>query len=258
MRNLAILYKREMYSLFASPIALIITAVFLFLTGYFFFTITAYYNDQCITAAKGDPESLVNYNAADLVMRPLAFNSLVVILLLMPLITMRLYSEELKTGTIEFLLTSPVTYWEIVISKFLASLSLYVFMIALQGTHTFIIWYYSGMELGPVFTIYLGFLLIGMLFISFGNFTSSITSNQVIAAVLGFGFLLIFYVIGWLANMLSAGSAAELFRYMSIVEHFDTSVKGILSTRDVFYFLSFSFFALFLTKLSLESMKWRL
>lgn len=261
MRNTWSIFKKEMSLFFTSPIAYMIIAVYLILTGYFFYMgIVSFANYVNYMKTSGNPqamEQLSKINIADAVLRPLVYNASVVILLIMPLLTMRLYSEEFKTGTIELLLTSPVSHTSIVLGKFFASVGVFALMLALTFTYPAILYVYGNVETGPLFTSYFGLFLIGMAFAAVGNFTSTLSKNQVVSAVLGFGVLLLFWVIGW-ASYSAEGVLGEFLKSISIMEHFETFAKGVIDSKDMMYYLSFTFVGLFLTSLSLESTKWRL
>ncbi len=233
--------------------------VYLVLSGYFFYLgfirFANYVN--MIAAHPQYSQQLAQLSLAEHVLRPLSYNICIVVLLLIPMLTMRLYSEENKMGTLELLLTSPLSYFEIVFGKFFASLFVYVIMMLFSAIYLFIIISYGKIETGPVITSYLGLFLIGMAFLSIGNFTSTLTKNQVVAAVLGFGILLLFWILGWGAAN-TEGRMAGFLSALSITEHFDSFSKGVLTLKDIVYYLSFTFIGLFLTKASLESTKWRL
>lgn len=259
MRNIWSVFKKEIVSFFSSPIAYMLITVYLVLAGYFFYLGFVRFANY-VNAVAANPQyaqQLAQLSLADHVLRPLSYNICIVVLLLIPMLTMRLYSEENKMGTMELLLTSPVSYMEIVLGKFFASLFVYAVMMLFSAVYLGIIISYGKIEYGPVITSYLGLFLIGMSFLSIGNFTSTLTKNQVVAAVLGFGILLLFWVLGWAAAN-AEGRMAGFLTSLSITEHFDSFSKGVLAMKDVFYYLSFTFIGLFLTKTSLESTKWRL
>jgi ABC-2 type transport system permease protein len=259
MRNIWSIFKKEIISFFSSPIAYMLITVYLVLSGYFFYLgFVRFANYVNMIAANPQySQQLAQLNLAEHVLRPLSYNICIVVLLLIPMLTMRLYSEENKMGTMELLLTSPLGYFEIVFGKFFASLFVYAVMMLFSAVYLLIIISYGKIEMGPIITSYLGLFLIGMAFLSIGNFTSTLTKNQVVAAVLGFGILLLFWVLGWGAAN-AEGRMAGFLSALSITEHFDSFSKGVLTLKDIVYYLSFTFIGLFLTKASLESTKWRL
>jgi ABC-2 type transport system permease protein len=189
-------------------------------------------------------------------MRPLFSNISVILLLLMPLVTMRLFAEERRAGTIELLLTYPVRDGAVLAGKYLAALGLYAIMIGLTLLYPGIVVYFARLEWGPILTGYLGLLLMGATFIAVGVFASSLTENQIVAAITTFGALLIFWILGWSADY-AGGTAGKVLQFLSILEHNDSFSKGVLDTKDVLYYLNFTVLALFLTLRSLEARRWK-
>jgi ABC-2 type transport system permease protein len=195
-------------------------------------------------------------NVTDNVMRPLFSNVSVILLLLMPLVTMRLFAEERRSGTIELLLTYPVRDGAVLIGKYLAALALYALMLTLTLLYPGMLGYFARVEWGPLVTGYLGLLLMGSSFLAVGIFASSLTENQIVASITTFGVLLIFWVIGWSADY-AGGTWGKLLTHLSILEHYDSFAKGVLDTKDVIYYLDFTILALFLTLRSLEARRWK-
>jgi ABC-2 type transport system permease protein len=178
------------------------------------------------------------------------------VLFLMPAITMRTYSEEKRSGTIELLLTSPLTDFQIILGKFLGALSLWAVTLAVSLIHIGILFIYGNPEWKPIATAYLGLLLFGACFISVGLFISSLTKNQVVAFAATFGVFLFLWVINWIGSF-SGPTVNELTNYLSIVGHFDDFAKGVIDTTHLIYYLSFITFGLFLTAKSVDSERWR-
>ncbi|MEA2064261.1 MAG: ABC transporter permease subunit, partial [Gemmatimonadota bacterium] len=172
------------------------------------------------------------------------------LLFMMPLITMKPYSEERKTGTIELLLTYPLSDLEIMLGKFFACFTLLLVMMALTLVYPLFLVLYSQPELGTLASGYLGLILMAASFIALGLFISSLTENQIIAAVATFAILLLFWILRWVG-------ASELLAYLSVLEHFNNFSQGLIDTRDVVYYLSFTVLWLFMTLRVLESKKWR-
>jgi ABC-2 type transport system permease protein len=195
-------------------------------------------------------------NITDSVLRPLFSNVSVILLLLMPLVTMRLFAEERRSGTIELLLTYPVRDGAVLLGKFLAALALYIIMLVLTLVYPGLLFAFARPEWGPVVTGYLGLLLLGSAFIAAGLFASSLTENQIVAAMTTFGILLLFWVISWTADTVG-GTAGRILTHLSLIEHFDNFGKGVLDTRDIVYYLSFITVALFLTLRALEARRWK-
>jgi len=248
------IFKKELRLYFASPVAYVVLTIFLLIAGYFFYSIFAFFTLASMQSAM-NPQMGRDLNVTDGVMRPLFSNVSVILLLLMPIITMRLFSEERKTGTIELLLTYPVRDGAVLAGKYLAALTLYAVMLALTLLYPGLVAYFSRLELGPLATGYLGLLLMGAMFLAIGVLASSLTENQIVAAISTFGVLLIFWVIGWSAEN-AGGAFGRVLSHLSILEHFDSFAKGAIDTRDVIYYLDFTALALFLSLLSLQARRW--
>jgi ABC-2 type transport system permease protein len=249
------IFKKEMRLYFTSPLAYVVIAVFLVLAGYFFFAIFDFFARASLQVAM-NPQMGRELNATDNVLRPLFSNVSVILLLLMPLLTMRLFAEERRSGTIELLLTYPVRDGAVLMGKFAAALALYAVMLILTLLYPAMVAFFTRLEWGPVLTGYIGLLLLGAAFIAAGIFASSLTENQIIAAMTTFGILLLFWVIGWSAETVG-GAAGRVLSHLSLIEHFDNFGKGVLDTRDVIYYVSFIAFALFLSLRSLEARRWK-
>jgi ABC-2 type transport system permease protein len=255
MKNFLAIYKKELRTYFKSPIAYVVLAIFLVLAGFFFYNNFAafnYYSMQAMQSRYGAP----NLNITEWVLRPLFGNISITLIFLVPLLTMRLFSEEKKSGTIEMLFTYPIRDSEAILGKYASSLTVFCLMIVLTGLYPLLMWMFGTVEGGPLLSGYLGLLFLGAAFLSVGVFASSLTENQIVAAVITFGTLLFFWIIGW-SSIFAGSKIADLLNYLSIIEHFDSFSKGIIDTKDIVYYLSFSFFALFLTVRTLESKKWR-
>jgi ABC-2 type transport system permease protein len=249
------IFKKEMRLYFTSPVAWVVLTMFLLIAGYFFYSIFAFFTQASIQSAM-NPQMGRDLNVTDSVMRPLFSNISVILLLLMPLVTMRLFAEERRAGTIELLLTYPVRDGAVLAGKYLAALGLYAIMIGLTLLYPAIVVYFARLEWGPVFTGYLGLLLMGATFIAVGVFASSLTENQIVAAITTFGALLIFWILGWSADY-AGGTAGRVLQFLSILEHNDSFSKGVVDTKDVLYYLNFTVLALFLTLRSLEARRWK-
>jgi ABC-2 type transport system permease protein len=190
------------------------------------------------------------------VLRPLFQNMSVIMLLMMPILTMRLFSEEKKSGTIELLLTYPVRDGEVLLGKYLAALAVFAAMLALTLAYPLIMAWVTPLEAGPLATGYLGLLLQGAAFIAIGILISSLTENQIVAGSATFGALLGFWLIGWGADA-AGGWVRTVLQYLSIIEHMDGFGKGVIDTKDVVYYLTVTAFALFLTLRALDAKRWK-
>jgi ABC-2 type transport system permease protein len=169
---------------------------------------------------------------------------------------MRTYSEEKRSGTIELLLTSPVSDLEIILGKFLGALALYALMIGIMLIHFGLLFMYGKPELKPLLTAYLGMLLFGSGFISIGLFISSLTKNQIVAGAATFAVFLLLWVIDWLGPALGP-STEDVLKYLSMTGHLDDFIKGVIDTKHVVYYLSIIVFGLFLTARSVDTERWR-
>ena len=249
------IFKKEMRLYFTSPVAYVVVTIFLLIAGYFFYSIFAFFTLASMQSAM-NPAMARDLNVTDSVMRPLFSNVSVILLLLLPLLTMRLFAEERRSGTIELLLTFPVRDGAVLIGKYLAAFALYAIMLGLTVLYPGIVAYFARLETGPVFTGYLGLLLMGAAFIAVGIFTSSLTENQIVAAITTFGTLLIFWILGWSADY-AGGAVGRVLQHLSILEHNESFAKGVLDTKDIIYYLNFTILALFLALRSLEARRWK-
>ena len=254
MRNVLAIAHKELRSYFASPIAYIVIGFFALLYGFFFIAIMRYFVGQSMQAGLMGGAQSMNVNQQ--LIRPLLQNVTVVILFLMPMITMRTYSEEKRSGTIELLLTSPVTDFEIVMGKFLGAMTLYCAMLAVTLIHLAVLFLYGRPEWKPILTSYLGLVLFGGCFISVGLFISSLSKNQIVAGAVTFSVFLLLWVITWIGSF-AGPTGDKLATYLSIVDHFDDFTKGVIDTTHLIYYLSFITFGLFLTAKSVDTERWR-
>lgn len=249
------IFKKEMRLYFTSPVAYVILAIFLIIAGYFFYSIFAFFTMASMQAAM-NPQMARELTVTDSVMRPLFSNVSVILLLLIPLVTMRLFAEERRSGTIELLLTYPVRDGAVLVGKYLAALAMYALMLVFTLLYPALLFYFARVEWGPLVTGYLGLLLMGATFLSVGIFASSLTENQIVASLITFGTLLIFWVIGWSAESVG-GVWGRVLSDLSILEHYDTFSKGVLDTKDIVFYVNFTLLGLFLTLRSLEARRWK-
>jgi ABC-2 type transport system permease protein len=257
VRNILAIAGKDLRSHFTSPIAYVILTGYLLLAGWFFFNLLANFN-QMLTAymTARAPEMLETLNLNEWVIAPLLHNLAVVLVILVPMLTMRSFAEEKKSGTYELLMTSPISVAEIVVGKFAGGFVFLLLMVALTGLYPLILLWFGDPEVGVIVSGLVGLFLLGSSFVAIGLFTSSLTDNQIIAAVSCLVALLLLYIIAWPAQ--SAGDTLGPFlRYLSLTEHFNELVRGVIDTRDVMYFLSVIALALFLTLRSVESLRWR-
>ncbi len=253
MSNALAIAQKELKSYFASPIAYIVIGVFAFLYGYFYVVMLNYFV-QASMQSFGTPGQPMNVN--EQMLRVVFQNVAVVILFLMPIITMRTYAEEKRSGTIELLLTAPVTDWQIIIGKFLGAMGLYAAMLAVTVVHIVVLFWFGDPEWKPIVTSYLGLFLMGGCFISVGLLISSFTKNQIVAGAVTFAVFLFLWIIGWIGGF-SSPAVNSIVTYISIIDHFEDFSKGVIDTSHLVYYLSFIGFGLFLTARSVDSERWR-
>lgn len=255
MKNIWVVTKKELRAYFTSPIAYVVITVFLVLVGFFFYSMIWWFNNQSMQMAQNQ-SYYQQLNINQMVFNPLFHNISIILLLMLPLLTMRLFSEEKKIGTEELLYTSPISVNQIILGKFLASLIVLLAMLALTGLLSLFTFIYGNPEVVPILAGYLGLFLMGAAFIAIGIFFSSLTENQIVSAILTFGALLLFWIINW-ASYSAAGIWKDVLNYVSFFQHFDNMTQGILDTTDLVYYLSFAFFGLFLTHSVIQSKRWR-
>lgn len=254
MRNILAIAQKELKSYFASPIAYVVIGLFALLYGYFFAVMLNYFIRAGLTANPMMGPQTLNINQD--MLRPVLQNVTILLLFVLPAITMRTYSEERRSGTIELLLTSPLTDLEIILGKFFGALGLYSVMIGVTLVHTALLFWLGTPEWKPVLTAYLGLLLLGGSFISIGLFISTLTTNQIVAYITTFAVFLMLWVISWIGSF-SSGVFTDVTAYLSIIEHFDDFTKGVIDTSHVIYYLSLITFGIFLTAKSVDTERWR-
>lgn len=235
MRNAWCVCKRELRTYFSSPLAYALLAVFALLNGYFFSLM-----------ALGGPY-------AD--MRTVFANMAVISLFVVPAFTMRLWPDERRQGTDELLLTAPARVGEIVVGKYLAALLLLAAMLLSTGLYPAILERYGNLEWTPVLTGYLGMFLLGAGFVAMGLFAATLTDSAVVASLAGFGLLLLSWVIGWLGDSLR-GTAAEVLRRLSMIEHLLDFQRGVLDLTHVTFYLSVAAAFVFLAVRMVERRRW--
>jgi ABC-2 type transport system permease protein len=229
--NTFVIARRELSAFFASPIAYMVGSVSLFIAGLTFF----------FTVALRSVASLSQ-----------VFHIISIILLfVIPILTMRLLSEETRSGTLELLLTSPVRDWEVVVGKFLAAFFFFMVMLIPTLSYLLLLTYYGHPDIPVTFSGYLGTVLLGAMLISLGVLTSAISTNHIVAAGLGVLLSLFFWVVGGVGAAID-GTPGYIFTYLSIQEHLTDFLLGLITTNNIVYFLSVTVGSLFIATRILE------
>ena len=261
MRNTIAVYIREIKSYFVSPIFYIIATVFMLVVGNTFkdnFISFAMRTMRLLRQATntGGEIQFININA-EVVPGMFAFMNFM-FLLIVPMLTMRLYAEEKKTGTMELLMTSPITTTQVMLGKFFSCLTIYFFLMCLTIAFVIIMMVQSNGKLdwGPVFSAYLGSLLLGSAIISIGMFFSSLTENQIISAAVTLTVVMVFWLLIRSAQYV-APPFNHLLRYLSLSEHIESFTYGFVGIKHIVYYISMTVFWLFLTGVNVESARWR-
>jgi ABC-2 type transport system permease protein len=254
VRNVWTIARRELYSYFVSPVAWVLLTIFAFLSGLFSYIIAASFVRFSLEGQMSGQGGPMNLN--EQVIAPLFSNIAVVGLFLIPLISMRLFAEEKRQGTIELLVTSPVHDLEIVLGKWLAAVLMYASLLVVLLLDFSFLFIYGSPDWKPVATGLLGILLQGACLLALGTFISTTTRNQIVAGAVGFALALVLWILNWTTSF-GNSDTVQVLNYLSIVSHMDSFSRGVIDTKDLIYYLSMIFLGLFLTTRSLESLRWR-
>ena len=235
----------------------LLAVFFLGVTGYFFWSGLSYFSLVSFQAASNPSLEIRGLNLTEGVLSVFLANLSALLLLLIPILTMRSFSEEKKQGTLELLFTYPVSDLQIVLGKFFGLLSVFALLI-LPTVFYFLLAQIIGakFEISSLITGYLGLFLVSASFMALGIFTSSLTEHQAVSAGIGFVIILFFWIVGWVADW-SSPALAGIFRELSLVEHFRDFARGIIDTRDIAFFILFIVFFLFATLCALEVRTWK-
>ena len=252
--NILTICNKEMQSYFRSPIAYTVIALWALIGGFFFYFGLSFFVQRSMESAMTGQAFPMDIN--EWIVRPLLSNVNVVALFLIPMITMRLYAEEKRSGTMELLMTSPVRDIEIVLGKFIASVLMFGCVIGVSALDLAALFAYGKPDWKPIVVGYLGLLLQGSALIAVGTFISTTTRNQIIAGGATFAVCLLLWVLDWVSSY-QQEAWAKAVSYLSVVQHFEPFSKGVIDSKDLIFFISLTFFGLFLTSRSLESLRWR-
>ena len=256
MSPVGAIVRKELRSYFVSPIAYVVAGVFLVLLGLFLFLPVWAISNQSLQMLRAQG-NLPDLNLNQYVLRPAFSNMEVVMLFVLPILTMRLFAEEKKLKTIELLYTSPVTITEIVIGKFVAAFLIFTGMIVLTASGILALSRVADFQWPPIFTAYLGIILLGGVFLSIGLLSSALSENQIIAVVLSFGLLLILLLFDSIGQLLGDSPIGQVVTYLSPHGHFERMVRGLIDSKDLIFFAAATVFGLFLTHRVIESQRWR-
>jgi ABC-2 type transport system permease protein len=257
MRNMLAVAGKELRAYFHSPIAYLVMTVYAVLNGFFFFSMISRYLNMSLRMAMMGGMGAPPVSLNEIIIRSLLEGVLtVVLLLLIPLITMRLYAEEKRSGTMELLLTSPITDLEIILGKFLGALALYVILMLITFLYVGVLFLYGNPNAKPVLANAAGLLLYGAALLALGMWFSTFTKNQIIAGSIGMTVFLLLYVLDWITEY-SSGAVGRVLSYMALTTHFDNFAKGVIDLGDVVYYVSVIVVGIFLTARSVEALKGR-
>jgi len=252
MRTILAIWQREMRAYFVSPVAYVILTVFPLIIGFFFIAnLSSLVQASMMQGGQAQPIDVPG------IVSQAVFGTMSVILLFMlPMITMGLFAEEMRRGTLELLLTAPVSAFQLMMGKYLAGVTMVAAMFFLSGISMSTLFIYGDPDLKPVLGGYLGLFLYSAALLSIGLFISTLTENQIVSVIITFGAILVLWVIDALSSW-SMGSIRDVLNYLSLTGHLEDFMKGVIDTSHIIFYLSFIFVGLFLTYRSLESLRWK-
>ncbi len=253
MKGTLVIAGKELRQLFGSPIAYVALAMFFVIVGFLFFSLVGVYSFQ-VLQLQGTPPP--DFNPTRIIFTPLYQDITFVLILLVPVLTMRLVSEEDRAHTMELLATSPVTSTAIILGKYLAVILLFLALVAISAYMPLSLALIGRLDWGLLASTYVGLFFLGGAFLSIGLFASTLNENQIVSAAIGFTLLLIFWILGF-AQQASGSTVQQVLSALSFASHFSNLSGGVIDTRDVLFFLSLAGFFLFLGVIALESRKWR-
>jgi gliding motility-associated transport system permease protein len=255
MSGVSAVLRKELTTYFATPIFYLMGFFFLLVEGFLFFFIYFNYFQTASFQVAQNPQLATMLDPFQVVFRSFFEDLGFILLLLTPILTMRLLAEEKRVGTAELLFTYPIPDWGVILGKFLAAFAVFATFLVFTVAYPVIFAFLTRMDWGQVASGYLGVLLLGGATLALGLFSSSLTANQIIAAISAFALLLLFWLIGAPQEIGSAGG--RILGALSLRDHLPNLAKGVIDTKDLIFYLCFTFFFLFLTKRQLESRRWR-
>lgn len=254
MRNVFTICGKELKGYFASPVAYFLMGLFSLLFGFFFFLYVRGFIENGMRSQMMGRSAPMSVN--EMVISPLLGFASTIGLFLIPLISMRLFAEEKRSGTIELLLTSPISDWEIILGKWLGAMVMYLCMVGMAALDIALLFAWGAPDWRPVLTGFLGLLLQGGTILGVGTLISTSTKNQIIAGAATFAACLMLWVLAAVSQFNDAWWAKGV-AYCSILTHFEPFSRGVIDTKDLVFYVSAIFLMLFLTSRSLESLRWR-
>ncbi|HKV61563.1 MAG TPA: ABC transporter permease [Candidatus Acidoferrum sp.] len=254
MKNVWVIWRKELRSYFASPVAYAVLALFGLIFGWAFYSSTEQFVNYAYQAQLNGGAMRLSVN--EYVIRGLLGLAGTIGLFLIPLISMRLFAEEKRNGTIELLLTSPVKDLSIIVGKWLGALALYACVLGMSVLNIALLFVWGKPDWKPILVAYLGLILQGGCLLALGALISSMTSNQIVAGGAAFFVSLLLYFLKFFTEFQSS-TTSKVLNYASIVSHMENFSKGVLDLKDAVYYCTFIFLALFLTGRQLESLRWR-
>ena len=254
MKNIWTIAKRDFRSYFASPVAYIVIALLLLISGFMFQNILVSFIQRAMTYQQFNMGKQISLTEG--VIQPLFGSINMIFLFLFPMITMRLVAEERKNETLPLIFTSPITMLEFILGKFLSSVMLILVILALTTVYPAILFVFGNPEIGPIIGSYVGTLLMISCYLSMGLLFSAMTDNQLVAGALTFAGSLLFWIINWASQSVDSVTG-EILNYLSLINHYNSFTQGLLNSSDVIFYLSVISVGIFLTHRVLDSFRWR-
>ena len=246
---------KELRCFFVSPILYVVGAVFLFISGFIAHLMMVNAGQQAIRFLQIQ-NTYAQLNLNELVFRSLFYSLDFVLMFLLPILTMRLFAEERKLQTFELLLTSPVGINELISAKYISVLLIYLGLLSLTSLTPILLSLYSSFHWNPILTGYVALALQGGFFLACGLLASATTENQVVAAFLSFGMILLIWLLGGLGSLLGDTTIGTVLAYLSFSEHYDRLVRGLLEAKDIVYYVSGTVLMLFIAHRVVDSHRW--
>lgn len=255
MTPVSTLIAKELRCFVVSPVFYVVGAVFLFIVGFLAHLAVVNAGQQAVRMMQIQ-DSTAQLNLNELVFRQMFSSMEIILMFVLPMLTMRLFAEERKLHTFELLLTSPIEIHEIISAKYMSVLLIYLGLLTLTGLTPLVLSLYSSFDWNPVFTGYLGLVLQGGLFLAIGVLASTMTENQIVAAFISFGMILVLWLLGGLGHLLGESPLGYTLTYLSFTEHYDRMVRSLIDVEDLVYYVSGSVLILFIAHRVVDSHRW--